>query len=256
MRRIIFLLCFMSLTIIGYAQSHEPGNNLGKSLSSMKQQFPELRFLKSDEKGDEYQDGYTEDGIGTFFYFKNGYVIEECMACQSKDGFPREWFNSMVNAFGQQYPYALKRNTQNTKQFVFSTFNVNLVYLSESDGTNTAMIVYEKTKNTEQSSSVYSQNTPSYQSSRPAPKGKVEWYEIDYTYNQNDVRGMESVGYFNATSSPVIFGSRSENDALMSALKKIKKKAAKKGVRRLLITYNSDLNWDFLTMKVEAVGYK
>lgn len=52
MRRIIFLLCFMSLTIIGYAQGHEPGNNLGKSLSSMKQQFPELRFLKSDEKGD------------------------------------------------------------------------------------------------------------------------------------------------------------------------------------------------------------
>ena len=92
MKRIIFLLCFICLTIICYAQGHEPGNNLGKSLSLMKQQFPELRFLKSDEKGDEYQDGYTEDGIGIFFYFKNNVVIEECMIVQSKDDFPRMWF--------------------------------------------------------------------------------------------------------------------------------------------------------------------
>ena len=142
MKRIIFLLCFICLTIICYAQGHEPGNNLGKSLSLMKQQFPELRFLKSDEKGDEYQDGYTEDGIGIFFYFKNNVVIEECMIVQSKDGFPRMWFDQMVDSF-LQYPYGFGISNYNAKHWVYSTFILHLIFVSEK-GTNTAMVVYEK----------------------------------------------------------------------------------------------------------------
>jgi hypothetical protein len=61
--------------------SQEPGNNLGKSLSTMKQEFPELRYIKTDQKGEQYEDGYPQDGIATFFYFRNNRVVEECMIC-------------------------------------------------------------------------------------------------------------------------------------------------------------------------------
>lgn len=260
MKKVIFLFVLAFVSICSYAQ--EPGNNIGSSLYSMKQKFPELRYLKTDTKGDEYEDGYPQDGIATFFYFKDNYVIEECMICQSDDGFSLEWYNSMVTAFEKNYHNALGKNTQYVKQYVFSTFNVNLIYVSE-NGKNTAMIVYEKSNTSNQSSSYQNSSRQTYEAPRqqqtyvaPAPKGKVEWYDIDYTEDRQYVNGMQSVGSFSATSSPVLFGSRSYDDAFQSAIKKIQKKAAKKGARRLLVTYKSSLNWDFLTVKVEAIGYK
>ncbi len=121
----------------------EPETNIGKSLSIMKRDFPELRYIKTDAKGEEYEDGYPEEGIATFFYFKNGYVIEECMICQSTDDFPLMWYNSMVEAFNKNYRSSLATNTRNHKQYVFSRFKVNLIYVSE-NGNNTALIQYEK----------------------------------------------------------------------------------------------------------------
>ena len=123
--------------------AQEPGNNLRKSLNEMKQKFPELRYIKTDQKGDEYEDGYPEDGIASFFYFRNGYVIEECMICQSSDGFSLVWYNSLVKSFNEHYRYALAKNTRFHKQYKFSTFNINLIYVSEK-GSNTAIIQYER----------------------------------------------------------------------------------------------------------------
>jgi hypothetical protein len=109
----------------------------------MKQEFPELRYIKTDAKGDEYEDGYPEEGIATFFYFRNGYVVEECMICQSTDGFPLMWYNSMVDAFNKSYQTSLAVNKSNHKQYVFSRFKVNLIYVNE-NGKKTALIQYER----------------------------------------------------------------------------------------------------------------
>ena len=136
---ILFVLLFTN--ICGYAQ--EPGCNIGSSLSSMKQRLPELRYIKTDAKGDEYEDGYPEDGIATFFYFKDNYVIEECMICQTDDGFPYEWYNSLVNSFTSKYRTRLTTNTRSHKEYTFSNFRVNLIYVSE-QGKNTTLITYEK----------------------------------------------------------------------------------------------------------------
>lgn len=139
---IAFLLMVLQPSI-SRAQIGEPGNNLGKSLFVMRQQFPELHYVKSDDKGDLYQDGYTQDGIAVFFYFKDNKVIEECMICQTNDGFPRMWFDEMANSFSENYPFALKTNNVNTKCWRFSTFTIHLIYVSE-NGMNTALIIYEK----------------------------------------------------------------------------------------------------------------
>lgn len=86
MKKIILLLLLVALRLNCYSQ--EPDCNIGKTLVAMEQEFPDLRYIKTDSKGDEYEDGYPQDGIASFFYFKDGYVIEECMICISNDGFP------------------------------------------------------------------------------------------------------------------------------------------------------------------------
>lgn len=142
MKKILSLLLTLMLFLSANAQLNEPGNNLGKSLSSMKQKFPALRYIGTDSKGDQYEDGYLQDGIATFFYFKNGYVVEECMICEARDGFPLEWYKSLVRTYDKNYN-SVGKNTKYGREYKFSTFNVYLTYVSE-NGTNTALIVYEK----------------------------------------------------------------------------------------------------------------
>ena len=261
MKKLTLSLILFSLSLILYAQ-REPANNIGKSLSTMKQEFPELRFIKSDQKGNQYEDGYPQDGIAMFFYFNNNRVTEECMICQSNDGFPQEWYRSLYTNFNRDWYTYLRTNTRNHKEYVFTDFTVDIIYVSE-NGQNTAMIVYSK-KNVDGSQQITAngkrfgnQATPPIsRKSTTTDNKKLEWYEIDYTENKNDVYGMQAVGSFSAKSSPVVFGSRTYSDAFHSALKKLQKKAAKKGARILLITYKSSMNTDFLTVKVEAIGYK
>lgn len=256
MKRFFCLALFVVLWESLYSQN-EPNTNLGKSLETMKKEFPELRYVKTDAKGDEYEDGYPEDGIATFFYFRNNNVIEECLICQSTDGFSKDWFNSMVNSFNRNFRSALKKNTPNEKEYFFSSFIVHLIYVAE-NGKNTALIIYEKNDLSYQSNNkAYNKTQVQNTTARVnVPTRKLEWYEIGYTENRNDVYGLQPIGSFSATFSPVIFGSRTYDDAFHSAIKKIQKKAAKKGAKRLLITYRSGMNTDFLTVKVEAIGYK
>lgn len=144
MKKVLLIFSFALFYLSSNAQySNEPRNNLGKSLSRMIIDFPELRFIKTDSKGDEYEDGFPEDGLATFFYFKDGFVIEECMICQSNDGFPLDWYNSLVNTFNKNYGLHLVTNTRYHKKYSFSTFYINLIYVSES-GSKTALIQYEK----------------------------------------------------------------------------------------------------------------
>lgn len=141
MKRVLILFIFLSAVFSAYAQN-KPGNNLGKSLYTMKKEFPELRYLRTDDKGDFYEDGYPEDGIAMFFYFKNNAVIEECMICESTDGFSKMWYDELWKTFSSKYSYAITENTYHSKIFDFKTFKIRLIFYSE-NGKNTALIVYE-----------------------------------------------------------------------------------------------------------------
>lgn len=143
MKRLIASIFATLVLACAYAQTNEPGNNIGKTLSQMKQLFPELRYTKTDSKGTQYEDGYPQDGIATFFYFKDNKVVEECMIVQSNDGFPRMWFDKMVDSFVTNYPPGFGTSSYNAKHWCYSTFQVHLIYVSEK-GTNTALIVYEE----------------------------------------------------------------------------------------------------------------
>ena len=142
MKRLITTVFTTLILVCVYAQTNEPENNIGRTLSQMKQLFPELRYTKTDSKGTQYEDGYPQDGIATFFYFKDNKVIEECMIVQSNDGFPRMWFDKMVDSFVTNYPPGFGTSGYNAKHWCYSTFSVHLIFVSE-DNTNTAMIVYK-----------------------------------------------------------------------------------------------------------------
>lgn len=142
MKRLITTVFATLILACSYAQTNEPGNNIGRTLSQMKQLFPELRYIKTDSKGMQYEDGYPQDGIATFFYFKDNKVIEECMIVQSNDGFPRMWFDKMVDSFVTNYPPGFGTSGYNAKHWCYSTFSVHLIFVSENN-INTAMIVYE-----------------------------------------------------------------------------------------------------------------
>lgn len=139
---ITFILLMFCLLIYGQTG---PGNNLGSYLVTMHKKFPELRYVKTDSKGDEYEDGYPEEGIASFFYLKNGYVVEECMICQANNDFPYQWYISICSSFRKKFGRALSIDKRYYKQYEFSTFNVNIIFASE-HGNNTALIQYEKLK--------------------------------------------------------------------------------------------------------------
>ena len=142
MKRLITTVFATLILACAYAQTNEPGNNIGRTLSQMKQLFPELRYTKTDSKGTQYEDGYPQDGIATFFYFKDNKVIEEWMIVQSNDGFPRMWFDKMVDSFVTNYSPGFGTSGYNAKHWCYSTFSVHLIFVSENN-INTAMIVYE-----------------------------------------------------------------------------------------------------------------
>lgn len=256
MKNIFFTLALIIVCLNSFAS--EPANNLGTSLYSMKQKFPELRFLSVDPDGELYQDGYTLDGIGTYFIFKDNMVTEECMVCKGTDEFPYTWYNAMVLSFSEKYYSNLKTNTLFAKQFVFSTFNINITY-STKNGTNTAMIIYQK-RNALASDSHSTQRTQTHNYTNSVNTSsvnqKLTWQQVECTEDRSKVKELKFQRFFSASSSPKIFGSRSYYDAYLSALKKIRKKAAKKGIPTLLIVSKSGLNTDFLTVKVKAAGYK
>ena len=55
MKKFITIIILIVSVCVASAQD-KPGNNLGKILSMMRQEFPELRYLGSDDAGDRYQD--------------------------------------------------------------------------------------------------------------------------------------------------------------------------------------------------------
>ena len=142
--KIFFCLILSIISFhLSLAQSSEPATNIGNSLSYMKHKFPELRYIGTDAKGDKYEDGYPQDGIATFFYFKNNAVIEECMIVQSYDRFARDVFQSWSDEIFIKYPGLCSKSSYNTKNILYSKFRMHIIFVAE-NGINTSLLIYEK----------------------------------------------------------------------------------------------------------------
>lgn len=74
MRQIFLFIISIIITSALYAQ--EPGNNLRKTISQIRQEFPNLKYNRNDKGYDMYNSA-AEDRDFTSFYFKNGILVGE-----------------------------------------------------------------------------------------------------------------------------------------------------------------------------------
>lgn len=139
-RHLVILLILFVLPQLALA--FEPGNNLGKSITQLKTEFPDLQYSKSEIKGDLYIDN-SDEGFPTFFWFKNGLAIEECLMIQDTTDFPLMWWRQMCDKFYNETSYKRVDPKTGHYKFYYSNFIVDLIYIEE-NGNKTAMIVYTK----------------------------------------------------------------------------------------------------------------
>ena len=129
MLKILFLVLLLLMPMASNAQ--EPKNNLGKTLSQLRQDFPNLRYVKA--RGGLIE--YTSDGIT--FTFKNNKVVAESMGVDGGGNFAYDWFNAMMESFERtSYKRATQLSEDNftlTRTFYYSDFWITLVYW-KSDG--------------------------------------------------------------------------------------------------------------------------
>lgn len=129
--------CLASLSALAY----EPGNNLNKTVSQLQAEFPNLRYSKCETRGDLYIDN-SDDGLPTFFWFKNGRAIEECLMVQDTTNFPLMWWRQMCDKFYNDTSYSHVEPKSGHYKFYYSNFTIDLIYIAEGQN-KTAMIVYK-----------------------------------------------------------------------------------------------------------------
>ena len=70
--RFFVALLFVFTATLCYARGDEPGNNLGKTISELRQVFPNAHYVRTEAKGDFYTDGEDpSEGLSCFFYLRN-----------------------------------------------------------------------------------------------------------------------------------------------------------------------------------------
>lgn len=130
MFKILFLVFLLLMPVVSNAQ--ELNNNLGKTISLLHQDFPNLRYVGTRDGLTEY----TSDGIT--FIFKNNKVVAESMGVDEGRSFGYNWFNAMMESFEKtsdkkRATQLVEDNSTLTRIFYYSNIWVTLGYW-KSDG--------------------------------------------------------------------------------------------------------------------------
>jgi hypothetical protein len=109
-----------------YAQ--EPGNNLRKTISQIKQDFPNLKYNR-DDKGYNINSA-AEDRDFTSFYFKNGVLVGEYTYIfdYSRSSYINDLYSSMINNFSKYggKHYRTTNSGSDVTYFRYSYFTIKL----------------------------------------------------------------------------------------------------------------------------------
>ena len=143
MKKFLCLIIFLFGICIPAIKAAEPGTNVGTSLASLRQVFPNLKFIKSDYLGDHYHDGENPtEGFNCMFIVKNNKVVEECMMVQDTNGFPLQWWRTVCDKFYNDRQWKDVDPKPGHYKFYYSYFTIDLIYIEEGR-LNTAMVVYK-----------------------------------------------------------------------------------------------------------------
>ena len=136
MKKNISTVIFLILALNVF--SSEPANNLGRSFSSMIDEWSDLSYINT--VGDRIVYGTQDDGTYYIFTFENGVLVEECMMVESTDGFAKMWHNAVLESFYKSKFRTITR-TSNGVKFRYSYFYVKVMYFSDKNK-NTSLVIY------------------------------------------------------------------------------------------------------------------
>lgn len=100
MKQIFLFIISIIITSALYAQ--EPGNILRKTISQIRQEFPNLKYNRNDKGYDMYNSA-AEDRDFTSFYFKNGILVGEYTYIFDYSGssYIHDLYHSLINTFAK-----------------------------------------------------------------------------------------------------------------------------------------------------------
>ena len=120
--RICVLLLLLYITVTTNAQ--EPANNLGKSVSELKQSFPDLVRWG----GYESEPNYKSPKANTLFTFKNNQVAIEFTMITGENGYLYDLFTTLVERFRSGSNKVLWSNDKKRISIFYSYFYVSISY--------------------------------------------------------------------------------------------------------------------------------
>ena len=128
MKKILFILFFIPL--FAFAQQ-EPANNLGKTLTELKQKFPDL--TPCGQYGGA--NSYTSSSANMLFSIKKNMVITEFAVLECEKGFERDMYYAIVNRFLEEKAHKsyLEGNDGKSISIFYSYFYIYLSYTPGSD---------------------------------------------------------------------------------------------------------------------------
>lgn len=104
-------------------QRSEPGNNLGKSLSQMRAEFPDIQYEKTIDGEDLYYTGGEEEYL--CFGFRYGVLVSESMYISGDINFRNELFRALTRSFNQT-PFIDCGTGEDVWVYNYSTFKVTI----------------------------------------------------------------------------------------------------------------------------------
>lgn len=138
--RLSFLVFFLAFVYNVFAQ--EPGNNLGKSITQVKQEFPNLVYSRFD-KGYKVFKSKGEDEDFTAFYFDNGKLVSEetfIFDYASSGVYISRLYSSLVSKFSK-YNSKHKRKKYSDSDITFFFFSNYIIKIANYG--NQLQILYE-----------------------------------------------------------------------------------------------------------------
>lgn len=127
MRKVLLLLILLFITVTTSAQ--EPANNLGKSVSELKQSFPDLVRWG----GYESEPNYKSPKANTLFTIKNNRVAIEFTMIVGENDYLYNLFSTLVERFKRGSNKVLWSNDKKSISIFYSYFYVYISYTPYSD---------------------------------------------------------------------------------------------------------------------------
>ena len=122
MRKELILLLLLFNSVVIFAQ--EPANNLGKSISELRQKFPDLIRWG----GFDNEPNYKSPKANTLFTIIHNHVAIEFTLIEGNDDYIHDLFSALVDRFQKGSRRVLWSNDRNSISIFYSKFYVYLSY--------------------------------------------------------------------------------------------------------------------------------